>query len=42
MVNGIASARIKVLSYGKERPANPASNPLAWSQNRRTVTVKVN
>ena len=42
MVNGIASQRIKVLSYGKERPANPASNPLAWSQNRRTVTVKVN
>ena len=42
MVNGIASDRIKVLSYGKERPANPASNPLAWSQNRRTVTVKVN
>ncbi|MFM7979358.1 MAG: OmpA family protein, partial [Candidatus Fonsibacter sp.] len=40
--NGIASNRIKVLSYGKERPANPASSALAWSQNRRSVTVRPN
>ena len=40
--NGIAANRIKVISYGKEKPANPASNVLAWSQNRRTVTVKTN
>ena len=40
--NGVAANRIKVLSYGKEKPANPASNVLAWSQNRRTVTVKTN
>jgi len=40
--NGISSARVKVISYGKEKPANPASNALAWSQNRRTVTVKIN
>jgi peptidoglycan-associated lipoprotein len=40
--NGIAANRIKVISYGKEKPANPASNALAWSQNRRTVTVKTN
>jgi len=40
--NGIAANRIKVISYGKEKPANPASNILAWSQNRRTVTVKTN
>jgi peptidoglycan-associated lipoprotein len=42
IANGISSARIKVVSYGKERPANPASNAIAWSQNRRTVTVKIN
>ena len=42
IANGIASSRIKVVSYGKERPANPASNAIAWSQNRRTVTVKIN
>ena len=40
--NGVAANRIKVISYGKEKPANPASNVLAWSQNRRTVTVKTN
>ena len=40
--NGIAANRIKVISYGKEKPANPASNALAWSQNRRAVTVKTN
>ena len=31
-----------VISYGKERPVNSGSNPLAWSQNRRSVTVKAN
>ena len=31
-----------VISYGKEKPVNPASSALAWSQNRRSVTVKVN
>jgi peptidoglycan-associated lipoprotein len=40
--NGIAANRIKVISYGKEKPVNPASNALAWSQNRRAVTVKTN
>jgi peptidoglycan-associated lipoprotein len=40
--NGIAVNRIKVISYGKEKPVNPASNALAWSQNRRAVTIKTN
>jgi peptidoglycan-associated lipoprotein len=40
--SGVAGNRIKVISYGKEKPANPASNALAWSQNRRTVTIKTN
>jgi peptidoglycan-associated lipoprotein len=42
MTYGISGKRINVISYGKERPVNPASSALAWSQNRRSVTVKVN
>ena len=42
MTYGISGKRISVISYGKEKPINPASTPLAWSQNRRSVTVKVN
>ena len=37
---GISGSRLSVISYGKERPVNSGSNPLAWSQNRRSVTVK--
>ena len=42
MTYGISSDRISVLSYGKERPLDSGSNPLAWSKNRRSVTVKAN
>ena len=42
MTYGISSERISVLSYGKERPVDSGSNPLAWSKNRRSVTVKAN
>jgi len=42
MTYGISGKRITVLSYGKERPVNSGSNPIAWSQNRRSVTVKEN
>ena len=42
MTYGISGKRINVISYGKEKPVNPASNPLAWSQNRRSVSVKAN
>ena len=42
MTYGISGKRISVISYGKERPVNSESTPLAWSQNRRSVTVKVN
>ena len=42
MTYGISGKRVSVISYGKEKPVNPASTPLAWSQNRRSVTVKVN
>ena len=37
---GISGGRVSVISYGKERPVNSGSSPLAWSQNRRSVTVK--
>ena len=39
---GISSDRISVISYGKERPVDSGSNPLSWSKNRRSVTVKAN
>ena len=40
MTYGISGSRLSVISYGKERPVNSLSSPLAWSQNRRSVTVK--
>ncbi len=42
MTYGISGSRLTVISYGKERPVNSGSSPLAWSQNRRSVTVKAN
>jgi len=42
MTYGIAGNRLSVISYGKERPVDSGSNPLAWSKNRRSVTVKAN
>ena len=42
MTYGVSGKRLSVISYGKERPVNPDSTPLGWSQNRRSVTVKAN
>ena len=42
MTYGVAGNRLSVISYGKERPIDSGSNPLAWSKNRRSVTVKAN
>tara|TARA_Y100000590_G_scaffold323697_1_gene367068 strand:+ start:6762 stop:7250 length:489 start_codon:yes stop_codon:yes gene_type:complete len=42
MTYGVSSDRISVISYGKERPVDSGSNPLSWSKNRRSVTVKAN
>ncbi|WP_160000592.1 peptidoglycan-associated lipoprotein Pal [Roseomonas sp. 18066] len=36
---GVSSARLSVVSYGKDRPAALGSTPDAWAQNRRAVTV---
>lgn len=39
MAQGVAKDRIQIISYGKERPEDPASNERAWAKNRRSVTV---
>ena len=36
---GIDPSRLNTISYGKERPVNPASTEQAWAENRRGVTV---
>ena len=36
---GVAGDRITTVSYGKERPLDPASNEAAWSKNRRAHFV---
>ena len=42
MTYGVDGNRLSVISYGKERPVDSGSNPLSWSKNRRSVTVKSN
>ena len=37
---GVKGSKISVISYGKERPVNSESSKLAYSQNRRSVTIK--
>lgn len=32
---GVAAPRLKTVSYGKERPLDPANNEAAWAKNRR-------
>ena len=39
IANGVAANRITTISYGKERPEVVGSNPSAWAQNRRGVSV---
>ena len=36
---GVDPARIRTISYGKERPVAPEHNERAWRLNRRAVTV---
>ena len=38
---GVPTARIATISYGKERPVAEGSDESAWAQNRRAVTVIV-
>ena len=39
LAKGLNSARIRTVSYGKERPAVAGSNESAWAKNRRAATV---
>ncbi|QND57197.1 peptidoglycan-associated lipoprotein Pal [Mesorhizobium huakuii] len=36
---GVASSRLKTISYGKERPVAVCDDISCWSQNRRAVTT---
>jgi peptidoglycan-associated lipoprotein len=37
---GIAASRIRTISYGEERPADPGHNEAAWAKNRRDAFVR--
>ena len=39
VAKGLNAARIRIISYGKERPAAVESNGAAWAKNRRAVTT---
>ena len=39
LAKGLNSARIRTVSYGKERPVVSGSNEEAWEKNRRAATV---
>ena len=39
IAQGIPAARIKTVSYGKERPDPVGSDEAAWARNRRAVTA---
>ncbi|WP_158817260.1 peptidoglycan-associated lipoprotein Pal [Methylocapsa sp. S129] len=39
VAKGVSAARIKTISYGKERPVAVCNDISCWSQNRRAVTV---
>jgi peptidoglycan-associated lipoprotein len=39
VARGIPTARIRTISYGKERPVATCNDISCWSQNRRAVTV---
>jgi len=39
LLQGVESARIRVISYGKERPLASGSTRSSWRKNRRSVTV---
>ena len=39
VAKGINAARVRTVSYGKERPAVSGSDEAAWAKNRRATTV---
>jgi len=38
---GVSAGRLTTVSFGKERPVDPASNERAWAANRRAVTIAI-
>jgi peptidoglycan-associated lipoprotein len=38
VARGIGAARIRLISYGKDRPTDPASSEDAWAKNRNAIT----
>lgn len=39
VAHGVAAARMRTISYGKERPVATCDDISCWSQNRRAVTL---
>ena len=39
LAKGLNAARVRTVSYGKERPAVSGSNEESWAKNRRVATV---
>ena len=39
VAQGVAANRVRVISYGKERPVALGHDEASWAQNRRAVTV---
>ena len=39
LAKGLNAARVRTVSYGKERPAVSGSNEKSWAKNRRAATV---
>jgi len=35
---GVGAARLQTISYGKDRPVDPASTPDAWAKDRNAIT----
>lgn len=38
VAHGVDVGRIRLISYGKDRPTDPASTPDAWAKNRNAIT----
>ena len=39
VAKGVNAARVRIISYGKERPVAVGSNDVSWAKNRRAVTA---
>jgi peptidoglycan-associated lipoprotein len=39
VAHGLDPARIRLISYGKDRPTDPSSAPEAWAKNRNAITM---